>query len=395
VTDGNEAFVRITLEGARFAGGRLPIDAMTEVVAYQQVLRDAARIEWERENPDEDAPTGLTDGLQLVLKDIVPGSAILELERVGSIREDQASNAEELPDFTAFYERGIAELERELTLVTDPGTPVLDLPLLASPAFLNLASSLEAGESVRAESIAKSSDQAVILVPSLTEATHREVVAVRGIEYRKAIEKNRVRRRTKTESLAGKLISLNAQKRTFTFDSLHYGEVNGRYKSEAITDDLKAVLQSSALAPVVRLDGTFRFLEDQLKFILGVSSVELLEIDGKSWSRRFVELAQLTPDWSGEGGGAEIISFPALDAARQILIRADERGLALPGIFPMEDGGVQLEWSSARTVFSVEIDRDVRFTFFELRSPASESVHIESENLPVILENVERLLSGS
>jgi hypothetical protein len=143
------------------------------------------------------------------------------------------------------------------------------------------------------------------------------------------------------------------------------------------------------------LDGTFRFLEDQLKFILGVSSVELLEIDGKSWSRRFVELAQLTPDWSGEGGGAEIISFPALDAARQILIRADERGLALPGIFPMEDGGVQLEWSSARTVFSVEIDRDVRFTFFELRSPASESVHIESENLPVILENVERLLSGS
>lgn len=131
----------------------------------------------------------------------------------------------------------------------------------------------------------------------------------------------------------GRLIALNADKGSFQIKTLHFGEVHGRYKGRDRTADLKAVLDSSAQAPLVRITGRMSWLNDVLTQILSVDQVELLEIASEPWSRRMIELAGLAPDWHPDIEPSQIISSTAIDAAREIL-RVVQEVEPTPGIYP-------------------------------------------------------------
>lgn len=73
------------------------------------------------------------------------------------------------------------------------------------------------------------------------------------------------------------------------------------------------------------------------------------------WSDRLLHLASLKTGWLDNNSEGIEIAFDSLRAADRFLRIIRDRGGSLPGIFPMPNGGVQLEWSIDRKVISIEI----------------------------------------
>lgn len=355
MTDGQveRPFVRIRISGDRFHGGRLPVDALGEIQRYQAVLLAAARREWLEDNPGKDVPEGFDGELGLVISSVEEGSAQILLERPVTT------------GFDTYFERGRDEFERELSALLDSTESVSEAPLFELKAFQAFGASLLDGDAIQV--ISYTEDAKPKASVSFTEATRSEVLVPRQKELEKELRKRRAaQRHAEDRAIAGRLTELNPEKGSFTLQTLHFGDLTGWYSESSITDDLKKVLDTSAKAPVVRVRGDLQFRNDVVTRLRNVSEVQLLEIDGQPWSRKIVELAMLGPDWDGETPGAEMIAFPALEAARDLMLKFAQADVPRPGIFPTEEGGVSLEWASAAQIASIEISPDAEFILFRL-----------------------------
>ena len=56
---------RFRLTGARFDGGRLPVDSLVELERYQDVIRIAAEAEWRHDHPDAELPSDFRESVRL------------------------------------------------------------------------------------------------------------------------------------------------------------------------------------------------------------------------------------------------------------------------------------------------------------------------------------------
>ena len=346
-------FVRIRISGERFSGGRLPVDALGEIQRYQAVLLAAARREWLEDNPGAEVPDGFDNELGLVIAAVEPGSAQILLERPITT------------NFDAYYERGRDEFERELSTVLDATESINDAPLFELKDFQAFGASLLAGDAIQVTSFTEDAQPRSTI--SLSEVTRADVFVPRQKELQKELRKRRAaKRHAEDRALAGRLTELNADRGSFTIQTLHYGDLTGWYTDAEITEDLKRVLDTSSKAPVIRVRGDLQFRDNEVTRLRNVTEVQLLEIDGQPWSRKIVELAMLGPDWDGEAAGAEMITFPALEAARDLMLKFADADVPRPGIFPTEEGGVSLEWASSEAVANIEIGPDAAFILFHL-----------------------------
>ena len=71
-------------------------------------------------------------------------------------------------------------------------------------------------------------------------------------------------------------------------------------------------------------------------------------------ARRLEEFAALASDW--DGYGARQIDRRALELARVLVWRFLEQGLPVPEIFPVPDGGVQIEWEAGPLELELEVE---------------------------------------
>jgi hypothetical protein len=160
--------------------------------------------------------------------------------------------------------------------------------------------------------------------------------------------------------LIGRLTALDATNRTFTLTTLLDEELEGRYTDRELTPVFLELLNERDLAVVVRMEGRHTLDEsNHIKSIDDVWDLEAFVVPEIPEAERLVQLAALPPGWL-DGGGASI-AFGALDFARDLLGAIRERRRAAPQLFPMEDGGVQLQWLLDRRtrVVSVEITSEL------------------------------------
>ena len=354
------AFARIRIGGERFEGGRLPVDALQQIQRYQAFVLAAAKEDWLAKNPSKEVPEDFESAFDLSISAIEPGSAQVLLER---------------PKADAYepnYEEGRDELIRELESLFNQDVAVDQAPLFDLSNLHNFDAGLEPGDYVEFTSFS-SAPGAQSPVVTYTAEQVAEVIPLR-IEQLTPLEPPTVvvdKRPSELTSVAGRLVAIDAEQRSFRISTIHFGDLKGFYKSKDITDDLRAVVSSISKAPVVRVKGLLQFQGQDPWRIWNASEVELLEIDGQPWSRKVVELASLTRDWDGEAPGAEMISFVALEAARDLMLSFSEKQAVEPGMFPMEDGGVMLEWSSPEVVATIEISPDAEYLLFLLPDGSS------------------------
>jgi hypothetical protein len=136
-------------------------------------------------------------------------------------------------------------------------------------------------------------------------------------------------------------------------------------QNSSLTPDFRSVLHSASLASVVRVEGLLQVNEkEEIVAIEDVWGLEVFELPEAPWSTRLLEIAGLAEGWL-DGEGSEI-SFASLDLARDFIREFVDRDISVPGVFPMPDGGVQLEWQLTGSVVSVEISPDLALMLYRL-----------------------------
>jgi len=78
-----------------------------------------------------------------------------------------------------------------------------------------------------------------------------------------------------------------------------------------------------------------------------------------TWLDTLYKLADLKPNWGGEGEAP--ITDSAISNAMRLLYQLDQRGIGRPHIYPMRDGGVQLEWQYADSYLEVTCHDDYHY----------------------------------
>lgn len=401
--EGANHFASLIMAGERFEGARLPVEALVELQRYRDLLLEAARNSWRAENPIEPVPDDFDKNFDLAITEVEEGSAESVLDHTKSA-------------YDAYFDSGREELELLFANIIEKnfGTKVdskdiasessdsdsadysskneheLNLEqvnrfasLISMYQFQEFGSSLYPEEYLEIPrkrtkkrlTISAGGWQAAIqpIVDVLSEDHHEEQISSTYLHL--------------VSSVAGRLTALDADKQNFSIETLHFGSVNGRYKEETLTRDLKTVLDSNSAAPIIRISGRMSWKGDSLYRILEARGVELIEIDSDPWSTRILELISLAPGWDPEVPKSPVISFTSIDAAREIL-RSTQSFEPIPGIYPAVDGGVVVEWGTPERVVTLEISSEARFFFFHLDVGSAGVNEVETNNL----EEVQRLV---
>lgn len=348
------SFARVKMVGAEFDGGRIPVRSLNELMRYQALVLAAASDKWLEDHDGEDLPDDFEARFELILADVEDGSAVSVLEMPVASGYD------------SFYEYGRSTVEDQIALAATETPDAEAISLLAYREFREFGSSLREDESIEI-GLPEPSGHGSRTV-TVTPAVSQRIAKVLTPAFKKL---QKPERRTELGWLVGRLTAINADEKNYTIASDEHGSINGRYRDDEILDDLKAVLDSSERAPVVRLYGRLRYAEGRLLRVLDIAKVQVLEIDGEPWSRRFIELARLVPGWDEDDLDSDAVSFAALDGAREVLHYVRTLGAGQPGIFPTAAGGVSVEWATSSEVITVEVTDDAEFQLFHIANGAN------------------------
>ncbi|MGY1748827.1 hypothetical protein [Modestobacter sp. SYSU DS0511] len=369
-----DAFAKIRLDGPRFEKGRLPISALVELERYERLVREVAAAEWRAENPERSyLPKGFRSAFNLAITAVEEGSATPVLER------DSASTP---------YERYYAQAADTVDAAFNALVSGFDLPesfdWTNSGDFRTFGDTLEEGDAIE---LRPGGNEPIRYTPAVRRAALPRLIAYPVIEDDEP--------RISEGAVAGRLVALDAEDRWFRLrHPVSETAVTGRYVDPELTSDLRAVLDSNAVAPVVRVTGNLRTIRGSIDQV-DAHFVELFEVDGGHYSRRLIELATLSSGWleGVDGDAGELVAFTALEAARDLLRELTRAGIPLPGIFPLEDGGVQLEWASPEQVTSVEVSPDVHFELMHLVVAGRVSDDAEASDIEGALAFLRRVVA--
>lgn len=377
-SDERSELKRVRLTGARFEGGRLPVDSLVELQKYQDIVRIAAEAEWKQEHPDEDIPEDLRSSVSLTIERIDEGSADILL----AFEQHQAYD---------HYQVEAQEDADAFLVAAYSGTEIPELPGLSEEEayqfrviVAGFGSTLQPGQTIEYYPDAPSASPITISVETRDQAVGALLTPEDFLRPPEP-EPDKASLQKVNESLVGKVTALDADEMTYRF-TLHDGRrLTGRYKSHpSLLEDLRKVVNDAEEGPLTRVTGELQVKNGELFRFWKTVSVEQVQFDDTDWGQRLGEFATLRSNW--DGSGAEQISPVALDAAQTVLRAVTEVGRERPGVFPTTEGGVLLEWGSAQSVVSVELLSDGTYETFALAAGEKRGEHSEGDNLTVAIE---------
>jgi hypothetical protein len=372
---------RVRLTGARFEGGRLPVDSLVELQKYQDVVRIAAAAEWRREHPGEELPSDLRNSVSLTIERIDEGSAdvflAFEQHQVYVHYQAEAQDAADAIIVAAYSNARIPEM----------------------PA-LSLAEDVEFREAVAQIGLTLGPEQSIEFYPDSPDAQPVTITVEtrkQAVDQLSRIEDFLVHTDPATtteglhaaeESLVGRVTILDADDQKFTLVLADGHKVHGWYRqSPELLEDFREVVNSTEEGPLTRVSGSLQTKGGKPFRFKDVSSIQRVQFDDTAWGARLTEFASLPSGW--EDGDGEQISSVALDASQMLLRAVDRAQIERPGVFPTAEGGVLVEWAGPARVRSVEIIPDGTFELFSLQRAQPAGDHAVTGDLTVAIAFVE------
>lgn len=363
---------RLRLTGARFEGGRLPVDSLVELEKYQQAVRIAAEAEWRREHPEEAIPADFRDSVSLSIDRIDEGSADVFL-----VFEQHA-----------VYERYQVEARDSVDITIAAaysGDPLPDLSVLTPEedqelrdVLSTIGSTLEPEQSIQFYPDSPGSRPVSITVET-RKAAIEELSRVDDFMQAPEPAAAKTQLETRQESLVARVTAILADRKEF-FAETPDGEIHGWYREQpALLEDLRKVVNDSGLGPLTRITGELQFKDGVPWRFWEVAHIEQVAFDDTAWGATLTEFASLPTGW--DGGDSKQISSMALEAAQKILQAVVNGQREAPGVFPMETGGILIEWADAESVRSIEILPQGGFELFRLTRGQREGEHAETNSL--------------
>lgn len=364
---------RFRLIGARFDGGRLPVDSLVELEKYQQVVRIAAEAEWRRDNPDQPLPDNFRESVSLSIDRIDDGSADVFLVFEQHIAYQQ-------------YQEDARDAVDVTLAAAYSGEPLPELPALTPEAdrefrdvLSTIGSTLEPKQSIQFYPDAPGSVPVSITIESRRKAVQELARVEDFLQPPELLSAKRHLEKREGESLIARVTAILADKKEF-FAETSDGEVHGWYRDRPqILEDLRKVVNDSGLGPLTRITGELQYKDGVPWRFLDVSDVEEITVDDSVWGARLTEFASLPSGW--DDADAKQITSMALEAAQTLMQAVSSASSAAPGLFPIDTGGILIEWATAESVRSVEILPEGGFELFRLVRGKREGEHAETNSL--------------
>lgn len=372
---------RVRLTGARFEGGRLPIDSLVELQKYQDIVRIAAEAEWRSEHPGEGVPAELKESVSLAIERIDEGSADVFLA------------FEQLQVYVQ-YQTEARDAVDAVIVAAYSGGPILKLPGLSEKE------DTEFREAVAQVGSTLGPEQSIEFYPdgpdakpiTITIETHREAVAhlsrIEDFLVPPDLAPNKQGLVAAEESLVARITTLYADDDKFDFVLADGNVLHGWFRQNpALLEDLRNVVNPTAKGALTRISGSLQYKDGKPFRFWETSAIERVEFDDTAWGERLTAFAALPTGWD-DGGGTQIASI-ALEGAQMVLRAVSHAQDERPGVFPTSEGGVLVEWARASRVLSVEVLADGSFEMFSLRRDEREGTHSATADVTQAIAFVE------
>lgn len=363
---------RIKLNGARFDGGRLPVDSLVELQRYQQVVRRLAELEWRSDHPGEDLPHDFDDSVSLTITEIREGSADVHLAfEQHSVYVEYQQEAQDAADSTlvaAYTGQPLPELA---------SVPQEDRWQLREEIG-SIGKSLADGQSI--EFFAAPDDANPIVVTVESRQAAQIQLGLPDFLLPPVATPRAPKEQPREVSVVGHVTAVNTKSTQYEITTAE-GVIRGWYRDNSdLLDVLKKVLDDEASGPLTRITGELRTTITGASRLWNTTRVESIQFDDTAWGRHLSNFAALPEGWAG-GFGKQITS-DSLEAAQQIIKHASAAGTPVPALSPTEEGGVLLEWADQEGIRSIEILADTSMELFAMK--ASERVGTQRETTDVL-----------
>lgn len=324
-------FLRPRLTGARFEGRAIPLEFLKDLAVFEEMIVEIAKSAFLTDNPDRKrSPRGFTEGIEMKLTGVEPGSAIPVISLV-------VTRATLFPTGSqVYFERARDSVVRAISAAEHQRTVTEHLAEKALGYFDRIGRSLRDGEAMEFD---VPDGQGVA---RLTKETRRKLLLASAD----------VKELTEEVTIRGSISEVDQADMTFEIQ-LPDGR---KVKSPLAPQHLDTILEAFngyKKATRVLLQGVGRF--NRSERLLGFDSVEHVSLlDPLDVPARLEEIALLKNGWL-EGKGAAPPK-EGLEWLSRTFASQYPDDLPLPYIYPTPEGGIQLEWTLGTTDVSLEID---------------------------------------
>ncbi|MFC9092141.1 hypothetical protein [Streptomyces sp. NPDC057072] len=325
------------------------MEVLSEFARYERLVVDVAKALYMRRHPQRQRAPRQFSQFSLRLTDVRQGSVVPVLEAPRGVDSPLFESAD-----AGVFDEARVLIQEALRSVETGGAIPSTFPPNALREFSRFGRSLQEGEYI-------SFDEGTPNAASYSQEIRRTIQELARLE------------RFEVETLVvGQVTGVYADDATFKIRLARNGKViSGRFSSDDIVPDLRQYLDVSAMAPTVALSAVaIQSINNEIIEIQDVLNIEpVLPAD---WSERLVDLQKLESGWL-EGAG-ESINRRVLRKVESLLLELLDAGAPRPYIYPTENGGVQLEWSSEGGEVTAEVTRDEEIEIYGFSKASDEEL---------------------
>jgi hypothetical protein len=336
-----EDFALPTFHGGRFESASLPVDVLSDLAAYRDLILDLAKHLFTLREPERKRlPKGFADSFQIGIRAIEPGSTIAVLDR-----QSPASGIDFFGEARDLLEKVVKAASQRAALPTK------------FPAHL-IKRFNQVGRGLR-------DDEYIEL---------RNPGATSGCRYDRTIRKwivvQHEGRYEDAADLAGWVSGGDVTRETITIKLEDGALVDGRCSPAMVRQTLALLEQRVRVVGVGSYDRNDRFE----KFLRIDDIVTPDDDDGtrptSSLEKQFADLAALPHGWFE--ADTPVLNRDGLDVALSFLHAVTTQGIPVPHVYPTPDAEARAEWSMAGW--------EVSATFqLEARTVRLHATHTESD----------------
>jgi hypothetical protein len=371
VADPDDTFARLRLTGGRFEGDGMPIEALTELVAYRELVIAVAKELFRVDHPSRQRlPGGFTERLQLQIQTIERGSVVPVLERLypGVLPlDDEFTKARDI-------------IEDAIAAIAAGDALPPDFPRSALVLFNGFGQTLRPEESIELRR------GNATVGPNYTREIRRQLILKERSTFQEEIQDT------------AWVWEIDSHKMSCMI-RLRSGPTHPIQApvDELTFEPLKAAMEPNGGGPPVRIQGLGVF--DAVRGLIRLDAI--YDVDPaddahpsetvQDIDRRLGELEELRRGWlDGEG---EALAPDATRRAREILSELASADVPRPRLYPTPEGGVQAEWSIGRYEVSLTFLPDGDAEGLAVNGVSGESDELPGTDVETIIRFVLRAAS--
>ena len=324
-------FLEPRLVGARFEGGTIPLEVLKDLAVLEEMVVEVAKCEFKKDNASRQrVPRGFADGIDLKLTGIEDGSAkpVICLVAASTL----------LPGFETGTEQYFNRAREQIVRTVAAAENDRDVTEAMSRACLSYFDRL--GRSLKEDEFIEFQQENQPPARLTRQARHRLVQASQVREY--------------TEEVTVRGVVPEADQADMTFEvQLATGKKVGGPMPDQHRETIIEAFNGYTDGTKIMVHGIGKYdWQDKLVSLDTIEHVTIL--DPRDVSARLDEFRTLKNGWL-EGIGVPP-SSQGLDWLSNQFSRLYPDDLALPYAYPLEDGGVLLEWPFGQGEASLDID---------------------------------------